>query len=102
MALGTHEREIDLSRVSAISFDSANMAKNGSLVLVNERGKTHIHFRRKGNAEMRELYEAICTRVPVEAVGVSTKGVGFIHEDIDAWAERKKAEQEARRSQPDE
>jgi hypothetical protein len=109
MALGTHEREIDLSQVSAISFDSANMMKNGSLVLVDQRGKTHVHFRRKSNAEMRELYDAICTRVPVEAIGVSTKGVGLIHEDadtflerVDAWAEQKKAEREARRSKPDE
>ena len=109
MALGTHEREIDLSQVSAISFDSANMMKNGSLLLVDQRGKTHVHFRRKSNAEMRELYDAICTRVPVEAIGVSTKGVGLIHEDadtflerVDAWAEQKKAEREARRSKPDE
>jgi hypothetical protein len=97
LALGTHEREIDLGRVRAISFEPANVLKNGSLVLVDERGKTDVHFRRKSNAEMCVLYETICTRVPVETVAASTEGVGLVHKDLDAWHDRTMAELEAYR-----
>ena len=58
-ALGTDERAIDLTQVEAVSFERAGMMKNGSLVLVDARGKTHLHFRKKDNDAWKALYEAI-------------------------------------------
>lgn len=51
-ALGTDERAIDLTQVEAVSFERAGMMKNGSLVLVDARGKTHLHFRKKDNRRL--------------------------------------------------
>jgi hypothetical protein len=101
-ALGTDERAIDLTQVEAVSFERAGMMKNGSLVLVDARGKTHLHFRKKDNDAWKALYDAVTGLVPSGALVGSTKGAGLVHEDIDQWhdqkladLERMKAEREA-------
>ena len=74
------------------------MMANGSLVLVDARGKTHLHFRRKDNDAWQDLYETLAGIVPASALSASTKGTPLIHEDIDDWHDRKIEEIERRRS----
>ena len=93
-ALGTDKRAIDLSQVEAVSFKSAGMMTNGSLVLVDARGKTHLHFRRKDNDAWQGLYEAVTALVPPEALDASTKGAALVGEDRDKWHDEKIAELE--------
>jgi hypothetical protein len=98
VALGTDERAIDLTQVTAVSFESAGMMKNGSLVLVDAAGKTQLHFRRKDNEAWKALYEDVAGLVPRDAVGASTKGASLVSEDRDGWHDRKVAEVEQRQA----
>ncbi|HEX7309874.1 MAG TPA: hypothetical protein VF232_01735 [Gaiellaceae bacterium] len=52
-ALGTDRREIAVDRVKALDFRRGNMARNGRLTLVDERGKSIVHFRRKSTIRRR-------------------------------------------------
>lgn len=96
-ALGADERTIDLTAVTALSFTPANRVKNGSLALVDARGKTLLHFRRKDGDAWRALYEALAERVPASAVDAETSGA-LVNEDRDDWHDRKMAEIESRKS----
>src|SRR5262249_24570399 len=91
IALGTDERTIELSQITALSFSKGNMLTNGALELVDERGKTKNHFRRKSNEEMQAMFDAISQRVPRGAVGASTKGASLISEDKDAFQAKAEA-----------
>jgi hypothetical protein len=55
-ALGSDQRTVDVARLQALSLKLGNPATNGRLELVDERGKTVIHFRRKTNDEMTALF----------------------------------------------
>jgi hypothetical protein len=102
-ALGTDVRDIDVSQLKALSFKPGNVAINGRLELVDERGKSVIHFRRKGNNEWQSLYERIVELAPAGANEVPTDDAPLFSEDAEkaiaplrAWAEKKAAEQEAK------
>jgi hypothetical protein len=86
-ALGTDERIFDLANVRAIKFEDANPIKNGRIEILDDRGKTIIHFRRKSNAEMKALYDAAVKLVPARVVGAPTAGP-LVSEERDAWVER--------------
>jgi hypothetical protein len=77
------------------------MIKNGSLVLVDERGKTNLHFRRKHNDAWEALWEAVAALVPAGAVDASTKGVSLTGEDRDEWHDKKMAEIEQKKAEPE-
>jgi hypothetical protein len=55
-ALGTDRRAVDVATLQALSLKLGNPATNGRLELVDERGKTVVHFRRKTNDEMTALF----------------------------------------------
>jgi hypothetical protein len=100
-ALGTDRREIETSRLKAIEFRPGNPIRNGHLILVDKRGKSVVHFRRKSNDEMARLYDAIAELAPEGAAETSVEGAPLFSEDADAmlapmkaWAERKQAEYE--------
>ena len=70
-------------------------------MLVDERGKSVVHFRRKSNDEMARLYDALAKFAPEGAAETSTEGAPLFSEDAEAvlapmkaWAERKRAEHE--------
>lgn len=99
-ALGTDGREIEIGSLRAVEFRAANPIRNGQLVLVDKRGKSIVHFRRKSNDEMTRLYDAIAKLAP-EAAETSTGGAPLFSEDADAaiaameaWFERKRAAHE--------
>jgi hypothetical protein len=99
-ALGTDRREIEIGSLRAVEFRAGNPIRNGHLILVDERGKSVVHFRRKSNDEMARLYDAIAKLAP-EAAETSVEGAPLFSEDAEAmlapmkaWAERKQAEYE--------
>lgn len=89
-ALGADERTIELTDVTALSFESAGMLTNGKLELVDPNGKTLVHFRRKHNDGMRALFERISEQVPPAALSASTDAA-LVNEDRDAWTREKRA-----------
>ena len=100
-ALGTDRREIEIGSLRAVEFRPGNPIRNGQLVLVDERGKSVVHFRRKSNDEMARLYDALAKFAPEGAAATSTEGAPLFSEDAEAvlapmkaWAERKRAEHE--------
>jgi hypothetical protein len=113
-ALGTDKRDIDVPHLKALSCTKGNMLKNGHLELVDERGKSIVHFRKKGNDQFRSLYERLVELAPAGADEIPTDDAPLFSEDaqasiaamqawmeekaaaIDAWAERRKAEAEAK------
>ena len=104
-ALGTDARDIDVPNLKALSFKAGNMLKNGQLELVDERGKSVVHFRRKGNDQWRKLYERLVGLAPAGADEVPTDDAPLFSEDaqasiaaMEAWFERKRAEAEAKRA----
>lgn len=103
-ALGTDKREIEINRLRAVDFQHANPIRNGRLTLVDERGKSIVHFRRKSNGEMVELYNAIGELVPEGVLETSTEGAPLFSEDaqavlgpLNAWLERKITEHEEKK-----
>lgn len=103
-ALGTDRREIAIDHLRAVDFQHANPIRNGRLTLVDERGKSIVHFRRKSNDQMVELYNALGELVPEGVLETSTEGAPLFSEDreavfgpINAWLERKSAEQEEKK-----
>ncbi len=104
-ALGTDVREIDVPQLRALSYSKGSMIKNGHLELVDERGKSIVHFRKKDNDQWRSLYERLVEFAPAGADEVPTSDAPLFSEDMqqaiasmEAWAERKKAEAEAKES----
>lgn len=104
-ALGTDTREIDVPQLKALSFTPGNMIKNGSLELVDERGKSVVHFRRKGNDQWHSLFDRLVELAPAGADQVPTGDAPLFSEDaqasiaaMEAWFERKRAEAEAKRA----
>jgi len=120
-ALGTDTREIAVPELKALSFAPGNMVKNGRLELVDERGKSVVHFRRKGNGEWHSLFDRLAKLAPTGADEVPTDDAPLFSEDaqksiaamqvwleqkgerldekldqLGAWAERKAAEQESK------
>jgi hypothetical protein len=104
-ALGTDTREIAVPELKALSFAPGNMIKNGRLELVDERGKSVVHFRRKGNGEWHSLFDRLVELAPAGADEVPTGDAPLFSEDaqariaaMEAWLERKAAEAEAKRA----
>jgi hypothetical protein len=89
-ALGTDERIFDLANVRAIKFVDANPIVNGRIEILDDRGKTVLHFRRKSNTEMKALYDAVAQLVPSGVVVASTDAP-MVSEDRDAMTERMEA-----------
>jgi hypothetical protein len=107
-ALGTDTREIDVPQLRALSFTPGNMIKNGRLELVDERGKSVVHFRRKGNDEWRSLYERLVQLAPPGADEIATDAPLFSEDAqasiaaMDAWMQKKIAEAEAKKAEKNE
>jgi hypothetical protein len=104
-ALGTDAREIAVPQLKALSFKPGNMIKNGSLELVDERGKSVVHFRRKGNDQWHSLFERLVELAPAGADQVPTGDAPLFSEDaqaaiaaMDVWLQQKIAEAEAKRA----
>ena len=110
-ALGTDARDIDVSQLDALSFSKGNMVKNGRIELVDDRGKSVIHFRRKGNDRWRSLYERLVELAPSGAddaqasiaameAWMEKKAAAFEAglDAAEAWADRKIAKGEAKRA----
>jgi hypothetical protein len=104
-ALGTDAREIAVPQLKALSFTPGNMIKNGSLELVDERGKSVVHFRRKGNDQWHSLFERLVELAPAGADQVPTGDAPLFSEDaqaaiaaMDVWLQQKIAEAEAKRA----
>lgn len=102
-ALGTDVREIDVPELDALSFSKGNMMKNGRLELVDDRGKSIVHFRRKGNDQWRSLYERLVELAPAGADHIPTDDAPLFSEDaqasiaaMEAWMQRKAAAIDAR------
>ena len=83
-ALGTDRREIAIDHLRAVDFQHANPIRNGRLTLVDERGKSIVHFRRKSNDQMVELYNALGELVPEGVLETSTEGAPLFSEDREA------------------
>ena len=97
-ALGTDRREIEINRLQAVGLHRANPIRNGRLTLVDGRGKSVVHFRRKSNDQMVEVYDAIGKLSPEGALETSTEGAPLFSEDaqaavaaMTAWLERKQS-----------
>lgn len=63
-ALGSAERVIPLEALESVFLKKASMMVNGQLELVTARGKTLVHFRRKSQAEIDDLYRTIIESAP--------------------------------------
>jgi hypothetical protein len=102
-ALGTDARDIVVPEVKALSFAPGNALKNGRLELVDGRGKSIVHFRRKSNAEFRSLYEQLVELAPAGAAEVPTGDAPLFSEDfqnsaLNVWLTQKGAEAESRKA----
>jgi hypothetical protein len=104
-ALGTDAREIAVPELKALSFTPGNMITNGRLELVDERGKSVLHFRRKGNDRWHSLFDQLIKLAPAGADQVPTGDAPLFSEDsqastaaMEAWFERKRAKAEAKRA----
>jgi len=83
-ALGTDRRTIDVTTLEALSLTPGNPAKNGRLELVDARGKTVVHFRRKTNDEMKALFAELVAVAPAGVAEVSTGDAPIFKGDEDA------------------
>jgi hypothetical protein len=93
-ALGTDRRTVDVATLQALSLRLGNPATNGRLELVDERGKTVVHFRRKSNDEMTTLFAELVAIAPDGVDQVPTSDAPLFKGDEDAastesWAKRK-------------
>jgi len=63
-AMGSAERMIPIGALKSIHLRNASALTNGQLELVTERGKTLVHFRRKHQESIRQIYDAIVNAAP--------------------------------------
>jgi hypothetical protein len=83
-ALGTDRRAIDVPTLKALSLKRGNMLTNGHLELVDERGKSVVHFRRKTNTEMESLFKELVAIAPAGADQIPTGDAPLFSEDAQA------------------
>lgn len=72
-ALGAQIRTIQAPEITALTLDTPNLMKNGTLNVVTAAGKTLIHYRSKHTSGVNAVYHALMQAAPSAATGELAK-----------------------------